>query len=140
MATWNDIDNRLDYAHPMRTLIAIAFTLVASTSAGATGPSWPITPFVDYPSRQAIGPEGGKATVRIRADDAASAIDVEIYGLDGMRAGDNNRVLVHRDQLLSGSSFEFDVTIHPGPGRSMLVVSAKAHFARAGNGGTVQAF
>jgi hypothetical protein len=125
----------------MRLIFASAAIFIAFVAAvGATGPSWPITPFVDYPAAQTIGPDGAKATVRIRADDDASAIAVEVYGVDGMRVGEDNKVLAHRDRLAKGASFTFDVTIHPGPGRSSLVVSAKARFARAGAGGTLREF
>lgn len=127
--------------HPVRILITSAAIFVAFVAAaGATGASWPITPFVEYPAARTIGPEGAKATVRITVHDDASAIDVEVYGLDGMRAGDDNKVRVHRDRLERGGTFTFDVTIHPGPGRSSLVVSARARFAHAGRGGTLRDF
>ena len=125
----------------MRSFIAAGCAYLAfATAAAATGPSWPITPFVTYPTAQTIGADGAKATVQIRVDDDASAVDVEVYGVDGMRAGDDNLLRAHRDQLAKGASFTFDVTIHPGPGRSSLVVSAKARFAHAGAGGTLREF
>ena len=37
----------------------------------------------------------------------------------------------------AGTRIDFDVLFHPGPGRSSLVVSAKAVFAGAGAGITV---
>jgi hypothetical protein len=125
----------------MRFLIASAAIYIAFVAvAGATGASWPITPFVDYPAAQTIDPDGAVATVHITVGDDASAIEVEVYGLDGMRAGDDNMVRVHRDQLPKGASFAFDVAIHPGAGRSSLVVSARARFVRAGAGGTLRDF
>ena len=117
---------------------AIFLALVAV--AGATGANWPIMPFVDLPAAQTIGPDGARATVRIRLDDDASAIDVEVYGLDGLRVGDDNHVQIRRGRMQKGGVFAFDVTVHPGRGRSYLVVSAKAHFAHAGLGGTLRSF
>jgi len=124
----------------MRGLIVAGLILACLSEAGATGASWPITPSVDYPAAETIGPAGGKAIVRVRVDDDASAIEVEVYGVDGMRAGDANKVEVHRDALRVGASFAFEVVIHPGSGRSALVVAAKARFAHAGAGGTLREF
>ena len=121
----------------MRSFIAAGCAYLAfATAAAATGPSWPITPFVTYPTAQTIGADGAKATVQIRVDDDASAVDVEVYGVDGMRAGDDNLLRAHRDQLAKGASFTFDVTIHPGPGdhrwsyrrrRALLMLARAAH-------------
>ena len=75
----------------MRTLVACAAILVSFvTVAGATGASWPIIPAVDFSAAQTVGPGGARATIRITVHDDASEIDVEVYGLDGMRAGDDD--------------------------------------------------
>jgi hypothetical protein len=127
--------------HSMRVIIgtiAIVFAFVTATAAAPA--SWQITAAVDYPTARAVSPAGAKATVRIKVDDDATAIEVEVYGVDGMRVEEDNKVIVRRDRLARGASFAFDITIHPGPGQPALVVSAKARFAGGGSGATVRNF
>jgi hypothetical protein len=124
----------------MRLAVFTVAFLAAVAPAAATEGTWPIEASVDYPGPADIGPDGAKATVRISVGDDASAIDVRVYGIDGMRVGVDNLARVDGPRLANGEAFAFDIVIHPGPGRSFLVVMAKAHFARAGDGSAVQSF
>ena len=124
----------------MRGLLAFAAFFVLVSTAAATEATWPIVATVDYPPASAIGPEGGKASVHISVGDDATAVDVEVYGIDGMRVGTDNLARASVSRLASGAVLAFDVFIHPGPGRSSLVVTARAHFARAGDGSAVHTF
>jgi hypothetical protein len=116
-------------------LLAVA---LLATPAAASQASWPITVSVTYPVALTAGAGVARVDVLIGAN--ARAVDIEVWGLDGMRAGDDNIVSVTRDQTTVGTRIDFDVLFHPGPGRSSLVVSAKAVFAGAGAGVTVLDF
>ena len=100
-----------------------ALALLAAPAA-ANQASWPIIVSVTYPAGLTAG---------------AGVARVDVL-LDGMRAGNDNIVRVTRDQATAGARIDFDAPFHPGPGRSSLVVSAKAAFAGAGAGVTVLSF
>ena len=106
-----------------------ALALLAAPAA-ANQASWPIIVSVTYPAGLTAGAGVARVDVLIGAD--ARAIDIAVWGLDGMRAGNDNIVRVTRDQATAGARIDFDAPFHPGPGRSSLVVSAKAAFAGAG--------
>ena len=125
----------------MRILFAsAAFVFLPFTPSAASQTSWPITPTVEYSTAETDAAGGATANVRIDVHDAASAVEVEVYGLDGTRVGDRNMVRVRRIQMAAGASLAFNIAIHPGHGQSFVVVSARAHFAHAGDGGTVRSF
>ena len=125
----------------MRALIVLAALLVGSASpATASPPNWPIAPTVRFSVPEPSGAGGGTATVQVKITDDAHAIEVEVYGLDGMRVGKTNKAHVHRDQLKAGGSITLHVRIYPGAGQSLLTVSAYAQFERAGYGGVVRTF
>lgn len=125
----------------MRTLIASAAALLVTLgSASATQPSWPITSEVEFSAPSSAAARGGTAVVHVAVSEAATDIDVQVYGLDGMRVGHRNIARLHRDRLNAGASVSFPVAIHPGSGRSLVVVSARAHFAHLGDGSTVRSF
>ena len=115
----------------------LALALLA-TPAAANQASWPITVSVSYPATLTSG--AGAARVNVLNGANARAVDIQVWGLDGMRAGDDNILRVMRDQAAAGTWIDFDVLFRPGPGRSSLVVSAKAVFAGAGTGVTVLGF
>ena len=116
-------------------LLALALLAAPATANQA---SWPITVSVTYPA--VLGAGAGVARVDVLLGADARAIDIAVWGLDGMRAGDDNIVRVARDQATAGSRIVLDAPFHPGPGRSSLVVSAKAALAGAGAGVTVLNF
>jgi hypothetical protein len=124
----------------MRALITSAVALLVTLgAASATQPSWPITSEVEF-SAASSADTGSTAIVDIAVSESATNIDVQVYGLDGMRVGDRNIARLHRDRLEAGSSVSFPVTIHPVPGRSIIVVLVRARFAHMGDGSIVRSY
>jgi len=122
----------------MRRSLGLLAAVVLASQAWASQASWPITPSVEYPASLSSGQGMARVHVFVGAD--ASAIHIEVYGLDGMRVGTDNLVRVDRDRGAAGTNVDFDVPFTPGPGRSLLVVSARAEVANAGSGTTVRSF
>lgn len=116
---------------PLLTLALVA------TNAMATGPSWPIDTEVKFPD--AVGPEGGQATVVVTVQADATDIRIEVYGDDRMRVDPDNKLVVQLDALHAGQSFRFEVSFHPGPGHSYIAVASHARFAKVA-GGDVREF
>jgi hypothetical protein len=118
-------------------LAIIAFVMLLLTAAAmADPPSWPITPDVDL---SAVS-KGGAAVVKVLVGDDAKSVDIKVYGQDGLVVGKANKMTVHRDHVAKGETVTFHIVVHPGAGRSYVVVDAKATFAHAGRGGTVRSF
>lgn len=115
--------------------IVFAFLLLAAP-ATAEPPSWPITPSVDF-SKVA---KSGSAVVNVVVGQEAKAVDIQVYGQDGLKVGAGNKVEIKRDKVEKGGVVSFHVMLHPGPGRGYVVVKSSADFAHAGHGVTVRSF
>jgi hypothetical protein len=69
--------------------------------AAANQANWPIAVSVTYPAALTIGAGVARIDVLIGAN--ARSVDIQVWGLDGMRPGDDNIVRVTRDQAPYGA-------------------------------------
>jgi hypothetical protein len=69
----------------------------------------------------------GSAKVTVRFDRAATAVRVDVKGLDGLKVT-STRELMKAGRVEQGEVAAFDVTFTPGPGRSLLSVAVSGNF------------
>jgi hypothetical protein len=83
--------------------------------------------------------DGTSAQVQVTFESAASAVKIAIWGLDGLTVTGVQPAPMVTSQIGRGETLVYAVSFTPGPGRSLLVVSAEGKFPN-GRRSTAQSF
>jgi hypothetical protein len=118
---------------------AVAALLALSPSvACASGKAGPAGGKMRAPVTVEAALADGSANVTVRFDRAATAVRVDVKGLDGLTVT-STRAPLRAGRVERGEVAAFDVTFTPGPGRSLLSVAVSGNFG-GGRRATVVSF